>query len=168
MAKMVHTPTSVRWPVDLAYISTPMRKKHMMEKAHFMTSGVAPAPRMVVLRRMQVANAGCEKAQTISRGVAMCKCSSLPPARMPTSCSRKITKHKPRKLITAMLSFQQKRTARTAISLEPAPRYCPVKAAAAVAIAKPGMKLIDSTRIAIMCAPRAPCIGNCEMVWMPK
>ena len=85
----------------------------------------------------------------------------------PTNWRPPRMKTRPIPPITATASFQQRRTAATAISLEPAPRYWPTRAAAAVAIANPGRKDIDSTRMARMCAPSAPSSFRLEITRMP-
>ncbi len=75
---------------------------------------------------------------------------------------------------TAMLpiritaTFQHSRTERMAIGLEPAPRYWPTSAEPAVAIAKPGKRLIDSMRMVMKWAPSAASPRILAIAWTPN
>ena len=137
-----------------------------------MTLRVSPAPRRDIFITMQAAKKGSTTSMVRSTGIPVSIRVVLPLENISMNRAGKALKSTPRpvmKMTAYRMHFQM---VMRAISAFRAPRYCPTSVEAAMPMAKPGRKLSDSMRTAILWTPSTPLIGSSLMmerqnIWMP-
>lgn len=115
-----------------------------------MTRRVSPAPRSDIFMTMQAAKKGSTRIMVRKTGMPKSTNAGLPGANKLMNIpgmTKKMAPKTPMKMTAYLMHLMMVMRAMSALR---APRYCPTRVDAAMPMAKPGKKLSDSMRMAIL------------------